>query len=314
MLGYIKPAYGELRVREHEFYRAAYCGLCKAMGKCTGCMSRMTLSYDFVFLALVRMALTGEEPKISTGRCMAHPLKRRPFTEDVQSLRYSACAAAVLMNGKIADDISDETGIRRSAAKLIAPFARSAAERADLTELSLEVDAELRNLAKLEAENSSDVDAAADTFARLLGEVTSHGLEGASARIAYEIGRYTGRFVYIIDAADDMAKDALKGRYNPFIAAYGEDVLEEREVGDHRGKKTVRRVPRREIAESILTAARLDLIGLERAETLIEYGDSQTMGMIRGIIGNIIGIGMPGEMMKVLGLVDPAKNDNRRGI
>ena len=309
MLGYIKPAYGELRVREHEFYRAAYCGLCRAMGKCTGCLSRMTLSYDFVFLALVRMALTGEEPKLGSGRCMAHPMKRRPFTEDTPSLRYSASAAAILMNGKIADDVSDERGLRHAAAKLIAPFARSAAERADLTELSLEVASELRALSELEQEKSGDVDAAADCFARLLGKVMSHGLDGISERIAYEIGRYTGRFVYIIDAADDMAKDAERGRYNPFLISYGEDVLEERTVGDHRGKASVRRVPKREIAQSILTAARLDLIGLERAENLIDYGDSQTAGIVRGIIGNVIGIGMPGEMMKVLGLVDPADKE-----
>ncbi|MBR6741877.1 MAG: bifunctional ornithine acetyltransferase/N-acetylglutamate synthase [Clostridia bacterium] len=56
-------------------------------------------------------------------------------------------------------------------------------------------------------------------------------------------------------------------------------------------------------AEGIMTAAKLDLMGLERAENLIEYEDSQNGGMLRGIIGNIIGMGMPGEMMRVLGLV-----------
>ena len=54
MFGYIKPLTPELRIREHECYRAYYCGLCRAMGKCTGQCSRMTLSYDFVFLAAVR--------------------------------------------------------------------------------------------------------------------------------------------------------------------------------------------------------------------------------------------------------------------
>ena len=54
MLGYIRTSQGELRVREYEVYRALYCGLCKHMGKCTGQCSRMTLSYDFVFLAALR--------------------------------------------------------------------------------------------------------------------------------------------------------------------------------------------------------------------------------------------------------------------
>ena len=54
MFGYIKPQIPELKVKEHELYKATYCGLCRAMGKRTGCMSKMTLSYDFVFLVLLR--------------------------------------------------------------------------------------------------------------------------------------------------------------------------------------------------------------------------------------------------------------------
>jgi len=309
MLGYIKPAYGELRVREHEFYRAAYCGLCRSMGKCTGCASRMTLSYDFVFLALVRMALSGDVSDIRSGRCMAHPLKKRAYLKGNPSLDYSACAAAVLMDGKIRDDIADERGIRRTAARMLRPFTKHSLKRSGLSELSHTVNGELEGLSALEREHSSDIDAAADCFGRLLGAVTAFGLEGMEERISYEIGRYTGRFIYVIDAADDMAKDAKKGRYNPLLEAYGEDALEVRTVGDHKGRSCVRRVPSAEIAESLMTAARLDLIGLERAENLIDYGDSQVMGMIRGIIGNIIGIGMPGEMMRVLGQVPPANKD-----
>ena len=310
MLGYIKPAYGELRVRENEFYRAAYCGLCRSMGKCTGCASRMTLSYDFVFLALVRNVLAGDMPKVQSGRCMAHPLKKRAYLTRTPSLDFAACAAAVLMDGKVRDDISDERGIRRTAARIVRPFTKHAMNRSGLSELSDIVNGELEALAALEREHSSDIDAAADCFGRLLGETVAFGLDGMDRRIAYEIGRYTGRFIYVTDAADDMAKDAKRGRYNPIIEAYGTDVLEERTVGDHRGRSFVRQVPRADVAESLMTAARLDLIGLERAENLIDYGDSQTMGMVRGIIGNIIGMGMPGEMMKVLGQVPAADKDS----
>jgi len=305
MLGYIKPAYGELRVREHEFYRAAYCGLCRSMGKCTGCLSQMTLSYDFVFLALVRYALAGERIRVKAGRCIAHPLKRRPYLVHSDELAYSAGAAAVLMRGKIIDDINDEGALKRTASRILLPFADSAAKRAELPELSDAVHRELTALSELEAAKCKSIDEVADCFGRLLGSVVSFGLDGANARIAYEIGKSTGRLINIIDAADDMAEDARKGRYNPFVLAYGDEILEEREVGDLRGGTKKRTVPKREIAEGILTAARLDLIALERAENLIEYEDSMDGSVIRGIIGNIIGMGMQGEMMRVLGLVPP---------
>ena len=78
MLGYVRTDAQELRVREHQYYRALYCGLCHRMGKCTGQCSRMTLNYDFVFLAAVRLALTGEKPSVKKQRCVAHPFRSRP--------------------------------------------------------------------------------------------------------------------------------------------------------------------------------------------------------------------------------------------
>ena len=64
MYGYVRTHAPELKVRQQEYYRAVYCGLCRTMGKCTGQCSRMTLSYDFTFFALVRMALTGERIEV----------------------------------------------------------------------------------------------------------------------------------------------------------------------------------------------------------------------------------------------------------
>ena len=78
MFGYIRPAADELKVKEYNTYRAIYCGLCRSLGRCSGCLARFTLSYDFVFLALVRAALTGEKMSFDKGRCPAHPFKKRP--------------------------------------------------------------------------------------------------------------------------------------------------------------------------------------------------------------------------------------------
>lgn len=310
MLGYIRPAYGELRVREHELYRAAYCGLCRSMKKCTGCMSALTLNYDFVFLALIRSALCGERPKVRSGRCVAHPLKKKPYTVPSESFFYAAAASAVLSSGKVADDLCDERGFRRFASALLSPVAKGAVGRAEKStvtgvaagEVSLmeaRVAEELRLLSSLEREGCGQVDTVADTFGRILSDVMSLGLRGEAKMIAAEMGKYTGRFIYIIDAADDAAEDLRRGRYNPFIAAYGEDAVEEREVSDWNGKRSRRGVLRPSVAESVLVAAGLDLARLEAAEGLIDY---TAVPEVRGIIQNIIGMGMPGEMMRVLGL------------
>ena len=77
MFGYVRPLTGELKVAEYEKYRGVYCGLCRVMGQVTGQISRLTLSYDMVMLAAVRMILTGIQPEFLPLRCAAHPMNRR---------------------------------------------------------------------------------------------------------------------------------------------------------------------------------------------------------------------------------------------
>ena len=58
LFGYVKPFKPDLRVRELETYKAVYCGLCGQLGEAFGPAARLTLSYDFVFLAMLHYAVT----------------------------------------------------------------------------------------------------------------------------------------------------------------------------------------------------------------------------------------------------------------
>ena len=93
LFGYIRAHRPELRVKENEYYRAIYCGLCREMGRCTGQCSRATLSYDLTFFALVRTALSGTAPSLARKVCIAHPLKRRTFVKSNAELEFSACVS-----------------------------------------------------------------------------------------------------------------------------------------------------------------------------------------------------------------------------
>ena len=57
VFGYIKPVKAELKVKEWEAYQGIYCGLCKQLAERYGLFARMTLNYDFVFLAVLDMGL-----------------------------------------------------------------------------------------------------------------------------------------------------------------------------------------------------------------------------------------------------------------
>lgn len=221
MFGYVKPYIPELKVKEYDFYRSVYCGLCRSMQKHTGELSRMTLSFDMTFFALARMALTRTDIGMTRRRCLLHPLRRRLMAKDNEALAYTAAVSAVLAYYKLKDTAADEKGFKRLVARFFCPFAGWIKRKAK-REIALIAERSLAELSALEAGNCAVPDMPADVFGDMLGRLLAYGLEGAEAKIAYEIGLHTGRWVYLADAIDDLEDDRKSGSYNPFLAAFPE--------------------------------------------------------------------------------------------
>ena len=295
MFGYVKVNSAELKVKEYEFWRSTYCGLCRSMGKCTGQCSRMTLSYDFVFLALVRIALLNEQVEFEQKRCLAHPLKKRNSMKRNEVLDYCADAAAILNYRKIEDDLKDEKGVKKLKARLAYPLVAHARKKAlrrspELCELDAAVERELIALSQIENDDHSGVDSPADSFGSLLGALMSFGLEGSRARIAFELGRGVGGWIYIADAIDDMGEDLGRSRYNPIIKLYGG------------------RIPNADELEMITVGLRNRLLSTEAAFDLM---DSESES-VKNIIANILFLGITSkteDIIKAYNEKDTGKED-----
>ena len=137
MFGYVKPDVKELLVKEYEFYKSTYCGICRSMKKHTGALSTVTITYDSVFLALVRMAyMPDSDLGSSMRRCVVHPLKKRCMLTDNSAIEYTARAFAILSYYKMQDDLSDEGLGKRMLVSLTKPVFSSAKKKADMTELA----------------------------------------------------------------------------------------------------------------------------------------------------------------------------------
>lgn len=284
MYGYLRTHTPELKVREQEYYRAVYCGLCRTMGKCTGQCSRMTLSYDFTLFALVRMALTGEQITVKARRCLVHPLKKHPMAQSNPDLALCAYASAILSHYKVKDDLSDERGIKRMVAAMAIPVTASTRRRAlkgGYGEMDGHVLTAMKRLAELEASRLPSVDQPATLFGELIGSILAHGLEGNQATLARTVGLHVGRWVYILDAADDYTEDVKRHRYNPLACLYGDSA-------------TTLSSERRE-------SLRLSLLGelteLEKAFDLLDTSHDPDLG---GLLSNILYLGMPREAERVL--------------
>ncbi len=284
MYGYVKTYAPELKLREQEYYRAVYCGLCRTMGKCTGQCSRFTLSYDFTFLSLIRLALTRQEPVIRLHRCAAHPLRKKLMAEPSEVFAFCAYASALMAYYKVSDDKKDEKGCRRLQATAAAPYVkrlRNKARKAGYAEMDEKIRSYMEDLSLLEAENPPSADRPAELFGSLMAYVVSYGLEGDTARIGRMLGKHLGRWIYLIDAIDDYSDDLLKNRYNPFAALW--------QGGEMDAEKK----------ENLSRALMAELVRMENALDLADPGDAQSSNLW-GSIRNVLYFGMPAAVENIL--------------
>lgn len=273
MFGYVKPVTGELLVKEYEFYKATYCGVCRSMKKITGSLSNVLHSYDSVLLALVRMLYVEDsEIRARKHRCIAHPIKSRVMLERNEATDYTARAFAILTYYKLRDDINDEKLMKKMAKSMLRPIFAGAKGRAKLVSLAKIAEEKLDEISRLERERCPSVDKPAGLFGELLGEIFASGFEGSDRAVNYTLGYHLGKFIYAADAAEDYEKDKKSGNYNPYVLLYdGGELTDENKA-------------------NIKCALILECKGIEGAVNLLPFGNRAT---IENIINNIIYLGLP---------------------
>ena len=224
MLGYVKIDPNELKGKHLTLYRAVYCGLCRAATRRVSVFLSPFLSYDFAFLASLRLSFHPEEVKVGQKRCLIHPFKKRPMVLPCPVLEEVAWAEMVLTAGKMEDDLSDRD-VSLFRRLLIRPFLsvfrrkiKKRSERdAAFASFSGTVARLLRNGRSLERENA-DLDRMCACFGEVLSVTFSYGCPEEEGRILARTGEMAGRFLYTIDAADDRDRDRKKGAFNPLLS------------------------------------------------------------------------------------------------
>ncbi len=222
VFGYVKPFQPNLRMRDFEAYKGIYCALCKTLGKRYGLFARMALSYDGTFLAVLSAALEADCPGFRKGRCVCNPLKKCTYAVNAQeSLQKAATATVLLTYHSLRDDIRDSRFGKRLRSRFLSMLGRGAYRKAaqDAPGLEQQIAAQMdrQSLAEQNPEQGG-MDAAADPSGRMLSSILSWlGKDEIQRRVLGEMGYYLGRWVYYIDAADDLLQDSEEGNFNPFL-------------------------------------------------------------------------------------------------
>ena len=220
MFGYVLPPLERLSQEEQDRFRAMYCGLCRCLGQRCGESARMILNYDFTYLAILLSGRdAGEERE---GRCLPHPVRARPYLAPTPAMELAADESVILAYWQLRDGVADSRGGKRAkyrlaSAALEGGYQRAAAARPDF---DAAVRRQLRELDRLEAERCPSLDAPADAFAQLLAAAAEEAAGERERRVLRQLLYHLGRWVYLIDAADDLAEDFAGGGYNPLILRY----------------------------------------------------------------------------------------------
>ena len=221
MFGYVRPRRCYLRVCEWEYFRAAYCGLCHELARRYGFFSRFLLGYDFTTLALALSAYGGAEPACPR-RCPASPFRKRNCLSG-EAFSLTADLSMILFTERLRDSVADNSFFRGLPARLGLVFFSVAMRRAARlrTETYGIVKKELAHLHSIEQMRPGTIDPPADSFATLLSHLARdiHDVDGR--RVLGQFFYHLGRWIYLMDACDDMADDAKNGSYNPVAARFG---------------------------------------------------------------------------------------------
>lgn len=222
MFGYLQIQKSELLVREYEAYKSVYCGLCRQMGRDYSHFARLSLSYDCTFYAMLLMALSKSCSGFESGRCAFNPLKKCKYALCVSDSYSKASAFSVISAYyKLKDDLNDEGFFKRLIIRTALPFFSHWRKKA--LKKYPEIDEYLSDMSlkQSKAENSKDcsVDSAAHPTAEMLSRLFSHeSTDESQKRVLSEFGYQLGRWIYLLDAADDYEKDKKSGSFNPYAS------------------------------------------------------------------------------------------------
>lgn len=221
MFGYVLPPAQTLPPEELARFQRMYCGLCHTLSRRYGQAARFILNYDFTYLAiLLSDGTAGEE---AAGRCYTSPVKKKPYLLTSEAMELAADESVILAYWQLRDGAADHGRLsgmkyRAGSGALCGAYRRAAALR---PAFDAAVRRQLRLLGELERDGDPSMDKAADTFAVLLAGAAESVEEPVRRRVLEQLLYHLGRWVYLIDAADDLKKDAESGNYNPVALRYG---------------------------------------------------------------------------------------------
>ena len=217
MFGYVTICEPELKMKDWRKYRSYYCGLCRTLKERHGNVGQLTLTYDMTFAVILLTSLYEVKGLTSSHRCKTHPVKKQWMIQN-EITEYCADMNVLLAYYHMIDNWQDEKKVSGLlASKTLHGKAKKIEKK--YKRQSQVIRRELKKLAEYEKENCQNIDLPAGCFGRLMEELLVYK-EDMWEPTLRKVGFFLGKFIYILDAYDDVEKDVKNGNYNPFAEKY----------------------------------------------------------------------------------------------
>lgn len=224
MFGYVIVNKPELKIKDFDLYQSFYCGLCETLKERYGRFAQLSLNFDMTFLIFVLSGLYESEIVQTTSRCVIHPAKKHLSSTSEWSL-YGADMTIILTYLKCLDDWHDD---HKTSAYFLAQRLKKHYHcvKEKYPQKIASIEQALARNAELEAEKCSDLDLLAAQTGILMKEIFVAKDDEWKASMSV-FGDYLGRFIYLMDAYDDLQEDKEKQQFNPLIAYEKKDDFDE---------------------------------------------------------------------------------------
>lgn len=200
-------------------YRSFYCGLCHCIGNDYGLLKRTSLNYDMTFLTILLSSLYEVQKSENRGHCLVHPFREHTHII-TDATKYTAAMNIALACNNYIDNWNDDKNV---VSYLLAKLFHSSISQIshDYPSQYLAIEQCMKELSKIEHENSQNPDAGANVFGQLLGTLFVWKNDRWSD-LLYEMGYNLGQYIYLADAILDLPKDIRRKSYNPLSSRWSE--------------------------------------------------------------------------------------------
>lgn len=217
MFGYVVMNKPEIKFKDFDLYRSFYCGLCRELREKYGISGQITLTYDLTFVIILLSGLYEPPVQKGTTRCVIHPVRKQPVRKNAIT-EYAADMNVFLAYYKCVDNWKDDRNpLSLMFGRILKNKDRHIEKRFEKkTKIITEL---LDELSQMEKAGEKDVDRVAGCFGKIMEEIFVYR-EDVWESTLRRMGFFLGKFIYLMDAYDDVEKDVEKGNYNPFAEEY----------------------------------------------------------------------------------------------